>query len=299
MEDVKLPPKSFADYKEEGHLWITLAKGLYYPDYLEDATKLYTPYLEVFGQLVRTSVSSEQLFKQIAALKDQGARVQVSRIFRKYVSPETPVEMLKVKSKAAQIIEQFGSGFRPIQEVQRAFSTRPIPDETLSAILWEYKDRGAKGYDQTEQFFLLFRKQFPNLLIRGPQRAGADIPLGNIFTNYPNPKRPTDFIIFRNDVFETEENVLAVGLARYDSDRGGAQEDDRIGGYWNCAHEILTFTQARNFNVKVIFLNDGPGLLLGTMWNDYARLEENWPGKTIVLTLRMVPERLTLDWLLS
>src|SRR5436853_7726695 len=114
MEDVKLPRKSFADYKEEGYLWITLAKGFYYPDYLEDAIKLYTPYLEVFGQLIRTSVSSEELFKQIATIKDQGARVQVSRIFRKYVSPETPVEMLKVKSKAAQIIEKFGSGFRPI-----------------------------------------------------------------------------------------------------------------------------------------------------------------------------------------
>lgn len=35
MEDVKPLRKSFADYKGEGHLWITLARGLYYPDYLE------------------------------------------------------------------------------------------------------------------------------------------------------------------------------------------------------------------------------------------------------------------------
>jgi hypothetical protein len=35
------------------------------------------------------------------------------------------------------------------------------------------------------------------------------------------------------------------------------------------------------------------------MWNDYAKLEESWPGKILVLTLRMVPERLTLDWLYS
>jgi hypothetical protein len=49
----------------------------------------------------------------------------------------------------------------------------------------------------------------------------------------------------------------------------------------------------------VIFLNDGRGLLLGSMWDDYARLETQWPGKIMVLTLRMVPERLTHAWLLS
>jgi len=299
MDDMQLPPRSFADYKEEGHLWITLARGAYYPDYLVDAEKLYTPYLEIFGQLVKASASSEQLFQMIMAQRDQGSRVQIARIFRKYVSPETPVEMLKVKANTHKIIEQFGSGFRPIQEVQRAFSSRPIPDETLSAILWEYKDRGQKGYDLTEQFFLLFRKLHPNLLIRGPERAGADIPLGKIFHNYPNPKRPVDFVIFKDELFETEENILVVGLARYDSDRGGAQEDDRIGGYKNCADEILAYTQKRGLNVKVIFLNDGPGLLLGTMWNDYAQLEESWSGKIMVLTLRMVPERLTYDWLLT
>lgn len=291
-------PKSFADYREEGHLWITLAKGAYYPDYLVDATKLYTPYLEIFGQLVKRAASSEQLFRDIMAQREQGSRVQVARIFRKYVSPETPVEMLKVRSKVEQIIDQFGAGFRSIQEVQRAFLSRPIVDETLAAILWEYKDRGQKGYDQTEQFFLLFRKLYPDLLIRGPERAGADIFLSNVFPDYPNKKRPVDFVIFKNEIFETAENVLAVGLARYDSDRGGAQEDDRIGGYRNCADEILTYAQAKNLNVKVIFLNDGPGLLLGTMWNDYAQLEQSWSGKIMVLTLRMVPERLTLNWLL-
>lgn len=291
-------PKLFADYREEGHLWITLAKGAYYPDYLVDAAKLYAPYLEIFGQLVKRAASSEQLFRDIMAQREQGSRVQVARIFRKYVSPETPVEMLKVRSKVEQIIDQFGAGFRPIQEVQRAFLSRPIVDETLAAILWEYKDRGQKGYDQTEQFFLLFRKLYPDLLLRGPERAGADVFLSNIFPDYPNKKRPVDFVIFKNEVFETAENVLAVGLARYDSDRGGAQEDDRIGGYRNCADEILTYAQAKNLNVKVIFLNDGPGLLLGTMWNDYAQLEQSWSGKIMVLTLRMVPERLTLNWLL-
>lgn len=291
--------RSFADYKAEGNLWITLAKGQYYPDYLEDASKLYTPILEAFGQLIRSSSSSAMLFTQINDIKDGAARTQLWRIFRKYVSPETPVEMLKRKMKASEILAQFGSGFRPIQEVQKAFASRPIPDETLSALLWEYKDRGDKGYSLTEQFFALFRSQFPDLPMAGPQRAGADIPLGKVFQGYPNPKRPIDFVIYNSTGFTNEEAVLAVGLARYDSDRGGAQEDDRIGGYKHCADEVLTFAQVNNLNIKVIFLNDGPGLLLGTMWNDYAWLEQSWPGKIMVLTLRMVPERLTREWLLS
>ena len=50
-------PLTFADYKTEGHNWITLATGEYYPDILIDACKLYQPVLELFGQLVKTSES--------------------------------------------------------------------------------------------------------------------------------------------------------------------------------------------------------------------------------------------------
>lgn len=156
-----------------------------------------------------------------------------------------------------------------------------------------------RGYDQTEQFFDMFETNFLTLTITGPKRAGQDVNLNNIFTGYPSKKRPIDFLILKNTLFQAEDNVLAVGLARYDSDRGGAQEDDRTGQYRECADEVLMFAQSKNLKVKVIFLNDGPGLLLGTMWDDYANLEKRWPGKVMVLTLRMVPARLTLDWLLS
>ena len=50
---------------------------------------------------------------------------------------------------------------------------------------------------------------------------------------------------------------------------------------------------------ELIFVNDGPGLLLGSMWDDYAKLEESWQNDIMVLTLRMMLERLTLDWLTS
>lgn len=287
--------KSFADYQSEGHNWITLASGEYYPDILKDACELYKPVLVLFHRLLTTSESSERLLMQISEMPNQWMRIQLARVFRKYVSPSTPVEMLKRKTKVKEICDQFGKEFRNIQEVQSAFSTRPIPDEALCALLWEYKDRGKKGYDLTERLFDLFRSNFPDLVIQGPERAGKDILLGTIFKNYPNPKRPVDFVVYD----ENKKNILAIGLARYDSDRGGAQEDDRTGGYHNCANEILQYAQTYNLNTKVIFVNDGPGLLLGSMWNDYAKLERSWNHKIIVLTLRMIPYRLTIDWLKS
>jgi hypothetical protein len=158
-------------------------------------------------------------------------------------------------------------------------------------VLWEYKDRGKKGYDLTEKFFLLIKEQLPDLSITGPERAGKDILLGTVFEDYPNPKRPVDFVI------SSENGVLAVGLARYDSDRGGAQEDDRTGGYKNCADEVLSYCRDKGIDVKVVFLNDGPGLLLGSMWSDYSDLETRWDNKIRVVTLRMVSERLTQAWL--
>lgn len=283
--------RTFSDYKREGHNWITLANGEYYPDILQDACTLYAPVLILFGQILRSSESSIRLLTTIAEVPESWMRIQLVRVFRKYVSPETPVEMLKKKTKVKETCEQFGRGFRPIQDVQAAFDSRPLPDEALCALLWEYQARGKKGYDLTERFFALFRATFPTLSLLGPERAGRDIRLGSLFEDYSNPQRPVDFVI------KHEDQVLAIGLARYDSDRGGAQEDDRTGGYRNCADEILTYTQNRFTKTKVIFLNDGPGLLLGSMWDDYAALEDRWPGKVLILTLRMVPERLTHDWL--
>lgn len=168
-----------------------------------------------------------------------------------------------------------------------------MPDEALCAVLWEYKDRGKKGYDLTERLFHILREQLPRFNVIGPERAGKDVLLGDIFPNYTKPSRPVDFIIYEG------KEVRAVGLARYDSDRGGAQEDDRTGGYHDCVREILSYAKQHSLNLKVVFINDGPGLLLGSMWDDYAYLETTWPEQVMVATLRMVPERLTGKWLKS
>ena len=286
--------KSFADYKQDAPNQITMANGAFYPDILEQACELYKPVFVYFGQLLKVSASSELLLKEITKLSQTWMRIQLLRIFRKYVSPDTSVEMLKAKNKIPMVCDTFGKSFRPINIVQKMFNSRPLPDEALSAILWEYKDRGQKGYSLTETFFNMFQSKFSSYTIIGPKRAGTDVQLKDVFVDYPNPARPVDFVIR-----DTKGEVVAIGFARYDSDRGGAQEDDRTGGYNNCVKEILSYTTKKRLRTKIIFLNDGPGLLLGSMWDDYSKLEKINLHKIMVLTLRMFNERLTEQWLNS
>jgi hypothetical protein len=289
-----LTEKKFQDYKNDAEAWITLATGEHYPDILLDACQLYEPVLVEFGRLLKASHSSTFFFTLIMETQNQWMRTQLCRVFKKYVSPQTPVEMLKRKSDAAKICAQFGNTFRNVVEVQQKFKGRPIPDEAICAVLWEYKDRGKKGYDLTERVFDILRNHHVNLVIEGPERAGKDVLLGEIFKDYPKSDRPVDFVIYDGT------KVLAIGFARYDSDRGGGQEDDRIGQYREVAHEIFSYADNQGLShVKVIYVNDGPGLLLGSMWNDYAYIEDHWPGRVKVVTLRMMPDRITPDWLRS
>ena len=79
------------------------------------------------------------------------------------------------------------------------FARRPTADEAICAILWEYKDRGKKGYDLTERLFAILREKLPGLRVIGPERAGKDVLLGEVFPDYPKPDRPVDFVIFDGD----------------------------------------------------------------------------------------------------
>lgn len=179
--------KSFADYKNDAPNQITMANGAFYPDILEQACELYKPVLVYFSQILKSSASSEMLLVEISKLTQTWMRIQLLRVFRKYVSPNTSVEMLKAKNKIQMVCDTFGKDFRPINVVQRKFNQRPLPDEALCAVLWEYKDRGQKGYSLTETFFDMFQSKFPEYSIEGPKRAGADVQLKDVFQDYPNP----------------------------------------------------------------------------------------------------------------
>ena len=286
--------ETFRDYRPEGADWITLSTGEFYPDVLSEACRLYEPVLVEFSRLLAMAHSSKSFFLSIMDTSNTWMRTQLCRVFKKYVSPDTPVEMLKRKSDADWICDQYSSRFRDVVLVQQRFSSRPVPDEALCAILWEYRGRGQKGYDLTEALFQLLRDSLSGYEVTGPERAGRDVNLGEVLVGYPKQHRPVDFVITKDDV------VKAVGLARYDSDRGGAQEDDRTGQYREVAQEAIEYADSHELErLKVIFANDGPGLLLGSMWADYADIEDRWPGRVKVVTLRMVSRRITVEWLES
>lgn len=284
---------SFHDYKNLASQYITFVDSEFYPDYLDQALALYGSVLEKFAELAHIANSSANLLINITELKDP-LRIQLLRVFRKYASPDTSVEMLKVKKNIPSIIKDYGHRFRDIQEVREKFASRPNPDEALMAILMEYKDRGKKGYELTEAFFLWFEAHFGSeYLIQGPVRAGKDVLLNKVLPNWKS-KTPADIFISRND-----RTPLVVGFARYDTDRGGGQEDDRISGNRDKVTQILEYAETYKIPLKILFLNDGPGLTLGSMWNDYADLEDIGQGKVMVCTLKMLDERFTKDWLES
>lgn len=283
----------FKDFKSTNGKYITTLNTEYYPDYLEEAESLYGEHINDFIDLAKSAKSSSDLLKSITFSKfSTKKRIQILRIFRKYVSPNTSVEMLKQVKKLDVIIRDFGSGFRKIDEVVKAIDSRKNPDYALMAILYEYKDRGLKGYMLTERFFNWFKQKFPDFKIIGPESAGKDLQLKDHLKDFGSHNAPTDFIIK-----DTSDKVLAVGYARYDSDRGGAQEDDRIGGNRDKISQVMMHNKKTNSNVKIIFLNDGPGLVLGSMWDDYAELEEYGKGIARVVTLKMLDTRLTKKWM--
>jgi hypothetical protein len=282
---------SFSMPPDQRSTWVSVVSGELYPDYLEEANLIYRPVLIRFEQLLDEVDTSAGLFRAIA--REPGSKmVQLARVFRKYVSPATSVEMLKRRTKADEIINDFGDRFRSIAEVRERFRVRTVDDEAITALLYEYKDRGQKGYELTGLFFDWFESVFGSTFkIEEPRGAGRDVYLPRVLEDYPH-NTPTDFIIRAFD------NIpLVVGFARYDSDRGGAQEDDRTGGYGEKVSQILEYASSRHLNIKVLFVNDGPGLLLGSMWEDYARLDSIYGDKVMVCTLKMLDDRLTEEWI--
>lgn len=288
---VALKP-SFADYAPENHRWVTIVENPFYPDYLDLAIVTYKPVIERFGELLAVSESSADLLRRIGR-EPSHLRRQLQRVFNKYVSPDTSVEMLKATGKTEQIIANFGDRFRLLAHVRSRFAGRPANDEALSAVLAVQADRGRKGYALTQAFFQWFEARYGQTYdIVGPVGAGRDVMLDEVLPHF-DVRIPADFLVSRN------ERPLVVGFAHYDSDRGGAQEDDRTGGYRDKIAELLRYGRETGVDIKVMLLNDGPGLLLGSMWRDYAALEALGAGRVLVATLKLLDERFTDDWLES
>ena len=132
--------KSFRDYQpEERRNYITLSTGEYYPDILQDACRLYSPVLETFSEILHRSESSTALFMNLSAVPNQWMRTQLCRVFRKYVSPETPVEMLKKNTKEKMIPARDETGVLDL-----------TPHEAVKNIVNEEKKELVRQYYETD-----------------------------------------------------------------------------------------------------------------------------------------------------
>lgn len=290
-----------SDYQENLYRYITVIKNGLYPEIMESLEIKYRDAFDEFYRLVDMNDDSVQLYRDIMNIESEKLRVNVLKIFRRMISPNTPVEMMRKKTKIEKTIESQQEYFRPLMELKGILSRGEYDkhelDRSLMAIMNESQNRGQSGYQLTGTFFEWFENKFGEYYeIFGPRGAGRDIDLTEYLDGISDDM-PTDFIIKRID----DGEVVAIGYARYDSDRGGSQEDDRISGNRDKITKIKEFRSSHpKSNVKIIFLNDGPGLLLGSMFRDYVALEETYGDEIVMVsTLKMLDERLTRSWLES
>ena len=270
-----------------------------FPEILDALIDKYGTAIDIFCQLIADSPSSADVLRKIRSPDRDGAeRMALLKMYRRCVAPvldtETTKKIRKVDSET--LIENYGHTFKPISKLHKQFSALPREYKfALAALVGEYDTRGQLGYQLTDLFFEWFEDNFSGRYrIEGPRGAGRDIELSELFPRFQG-SYPCDFAIRRCDNSE----VLAVGFARYDSTRGGAQSDDRTGGNSNKVDKAKASADFLSRNLKLLFLSDGPGLLHGDTWEEACSLDGQWNGRVRVITLKLAEKRVTPEWLES
>ena len=218
-----------------------------------------------FAELVANSQTSGELLQQIRSpLIPAARRMSLLKLFRRCVSGVIDTEMAKkiTKISTQTLVENYSSTFKPIATLKEQFAS--LNSEFISALavaVGEYDSRGKQGYVLTQCFFDWFASALgEDLSIEGPTGSGPDIEFCSIFPDFVGAC-PCDFIIRKR----ADQRVLAVGFARYDSTRGGAQSDDRTSGNAAKVYIIRDYCISVGLLLRILFLADGPGLLTGTL----------------------------------
>ena len=255
--------KSYLSSIDDPNTIITaIPSGTTFPELLEDKLEKYTPYIEEFRDIVLKSDSSAQVLKYIrntTVSMDKDKRMSFLKIFRRCVSLVCDTEATKKIQKISTdvFIDNYGHTFKSIKRLKEQFDhLTPSQYAALSVLLGEYDNRGEQGYVLTDMFFTWFEDTYPEFTIEGPRGAGKDIQLNSILEGFID-EYPCDFII-RNK--SDKNQIVAVGFARYDSTRGGAQSDDRTGGNADKVSKANKYYEKSGKKFKIIFLSDGPGL---------------------------------------
>ena len=268
-----------------------------FPEILEVLIEKYSSAIDTFCALIRESSSSDEVLRKIRQA-DRGAdeRMALLKMYRRCVSPVLDTEATKKIKKVSteSLIETYGATFKPIGTLKSQFEDlSPEARFALAALIGEYDTRGQSGYQLTGMFFDWFEEHFAgSYLIEGPRGAGRDIELSSIYPEFRGDF-PCDFVVRRS----VDNEVLAIGFARYDSTRGGAQSDDRTGGNANKVEKAKAFDAVTPTKLKIIFLSDGPGLMHRDTWEESCQLDGQWDGRVRVTTLKLAAKRITPDWL--
>lgn len=269
-----------------------------FPEILEVLLAKYRNDIDLFVALVAKSATSAELLDCIRQKSiPADSRMSLLKIFRRAVAPVLDTETTKkLRITTASLVENYGSSFKPIEVLKEQFAK--MDNETkgaLAALIGEYDTRGQLGYILTDNFFTWFEQTFKGVLtIKGPRGAGRDVELSSIFKDFEG-QYPCDFLITADE----DDRVLAVGFARYDSTRGGAQSDDRTGGNSYKVTQAKEYCEKTGTKLRLVFLSDGPGLGHKDTWQEACTLDGQWNGNVRVSTMKLAESRITPDWLLG
>lgn len=268
-----------------------------FPEILDILYEKYSGPIDIFCQLINESESSADVLKSIRSPeRDADERMALLKMYRRCVSPVLDTEATKKIKKVSteSLVETYGMTFKPIGKLKEQFlNLSPEARFALAALIGEYDTRGQSGYELTGLFFDWFEEHFKDsFTIEGPRGAGRDIELSTLYPDFKSAF-PCDFVIRR----ASDNEVAAIGFARYDSTRGGAQSDDRTGGNSNKVEKAKAFDKVTPTKLKIIFLSDGPGLMHGDTWKEACDLDGDWDGRVRVITLKLAAKRITPEWL--
>lgn len=288
-----------ASISDVGKIITPIDSTLRFPEVLEVLIEKYSDSINLFCELIETSETSAEILDKIRQpTRPADERMALLKMYRRCVSPVLDTEATKkIKKVTTQsLIDAYGETLKPISMLKKQFGNMPAEYKyALAALVGEYDTRGQQGYELTGNFFDWFEEHFKDTLrIEGPRGAGRDIELSEIYPAF-NGSFPCDFVIRRT----SDNEVLGVGFARYDSTRGGAQSDDRTGGNANKVDKAKAFDAVTPTKLKLLFLSDGPGLMHKDTWEEACSLDGQWDGRVRVFTLKLAEKRITQEWLES
>jgi len=294
-----MPVKYLASIAEPNTIITPIDASIRFPEILTSCQNKYREDISRFKLLVRESGTSAILLARIRTAEfSADERMSLLKMFRRCVSPVLDTEMAKkiTKVSTGSLVESLGHTFKPISLLKLQMAALSKDEESaLAALIGEYDTRGQLGYLLTNSFFSWFENHFAGkFTIEGPRGAGRDIELSSIFPDFIG-SYPCDFVI--RDVFNRK--VCAVGFARYDSTRGGAQSDDRTGGNSDKVGKAIELFNLTGNKFRLLFLADGPGLIHRDTWAEACKLDGSWDGNVRVTTLKTAPYRITAEWLQS